>query len=82
MDVNKVIGELREYRSQIEEAIAALEGLARRAGKRRGRPPKWLSGVSGPKRVVSEETRQKMAAAQKKRWAAYRKNKQAKPAAG
>jgi hypothetical protein len=74
MDILKVIEELRAYRAQIEEAIAALENLARRRGKRRGRPPKWLStGTQATTRVMSEATRKKMAAAQRKRWAAHRK---------
>jgi hypothetical protein len=74
MDVVKVIEDLRAYRAQIEEAIAALESLARRRGKRRGRPPKWLSGTSPrKKRVFSEATRQKMAVAQRKRWKLIRK---------
>lgn len=32
MDLLKLIDELRTYRAQIEEAIAAMEGLARRRG--------------------------------------------------
>lgn len=43
MDVNKMLQELREEREQIEEAILTLERLARGRGKRRGRPPAWLS---------------------------------------
>jgi hypothetical protein len=43
MDVNKILGELREEREQIEEAILSLERLARGRGRRRGRPPAWLA---------------------------------------
>ncbi|MBV6433547.1 MAG: hypothetical protein IANPNBLG_03725 [Bryobacteraceae bacterium] len=43
MDVNKMLQELRAEREQIEEAILSLERLARGRGKRRGRPPAWLS---------------------------------------
>jgi len=43
MDVNKMLTELRAEREQIEEAILSLERLARGRGKRRGRPPSWLS---------------------------------------
>jgi len=43
MDVNKILVELREERQQIEEAIISLERLARGRGRRRGRPPAWLS---------------------------------------
>ena len=43
MDVAKILTELREEREQIEEAIISLERLASGRGKRRGRPPLWLS---------------------------------------
>jgi hypothetical protein len=43
MDVAKIIAELRQEREQIEEAIISLERLARGRGRRRGRPPAWLS---------------------------------------
>jgi len=72
-----MLSELRSEREQIEQAILTLERLAIGHGKRRGRPPKWLSTPSGPpqprpgkKRVVNPETRARMAAAQRKRWAA------------
>jgi hypothetical protein len=72
MDVVKLLAELRDYKVQVDEAIAALDRLARQRGEKRGRPV----GISaGPRRKVSEETRRKMAAAQRKRWAAYRKSK-------
>lgn len=43
MDVVKILGELRQEREHIEEAIISLERLARGRGKRRGRPPAWLA---------------------------------------
>jgi hypothetical protein len=43
MDVTKILAELRSERAQLEEAIVSLERLARGRGKRRGRPPSWLS---------------------------------------
>ncbi|MEO8659986.1 MAG: hypothetical protein ABI693_16060 [Bryobacteraceae bacterium] len=43
MDVAKMLTELRQEREQIEEAILSLERLARGRGKRRGRPPAWMS---------------------------------------
>jgi hypothetical protein len=45
MDVNKMLSELREERDHLEEAILSLERLARGRGKRRGRPPAWLSDM-------------------------------------
>ena len=50
MDVNKMLADLRQERQQIEEAILSLERLARGRGRRRGRPPAWLSEVELPKR--------------------------------
>jgi hypothetical protein len=49
MDVTKILAELREERVQIEEAIVSLERLARGRGRRRGRPPMWMSELA-PKR--------------------------------
>lgn len=43
MDVNKILEELRTERDQLEDAILALERMARGRGKRRGRPPKWMA---------------------------------------
>ena len=81
MELIKLIAELRSERKAIEEVLIALERLARTQGKRRGRPPAWLAltGSSngpealGKKRVLSPDARRRMAEAQKKRWAAYRK---------
>ena len=81
MDILKMLAELRAERGQIEEAMVALERLAHGQGKRRGRPPKWMTsptstageaGAPRRKRVVSPEARARMAAAQRKRWAAKR----------
>jgi len=80
MDVLKMIAALRSERAAIEEALVVLERLAGSHGKRRGRPPAWMAAVKavGPApakrtRAMSAETRKKMADAQKKRWAAFRK---------
>ena len=43
MDVSKILVELRQEREQLEEAIISLERLARGRGRRRGRPPAWMS---------------------------------------
>jgi hypothetical protein len=83
MELTKVIAELRAERAAIDEALAALDRIARATtAKRRGRPPAWLANNSGEagageppkKRSLSPEVRKKMAEAQKKRWAAYRKD--------
>jgi hypothetical protein len=78
MNLTKMIAELREQKQALEETMVMLERLARGQGKRRGRPPLFLSqaskgGAARKRRSFSAETRKKMAAAQRKRWAAIRK---------
>jgi len=81
MDILRMIAELRSEQAAIEDAVTVLERLAKTRGKRRGRPPSWMTAMRGaaaeedgePRtRVLSAETRKRMAEAQKKRWAAYR----------
>lgn len=87
MDLNKIISELRAELQSINEVLSVLDRLARTRQKRRGRPPLFLlesldlGGARGKRRPFSDETRKKMAAAQKKRWAAYRKAQKQQPAA-
>lgn len=50
MDVNKMLAELRQEREKIEQAILTLERLALGQGRRRGRPPAWMSNLEAPKR--------------------------------
>jgi hypothetical protein len=78
MDILKMLEELRSERHHIEEAILVMERLVAGRGRRRGRPPAWMSKTTSPdsadsepkKRSVSAAARKRMAAAQKKRWAA------------
>jgi ABC-type transporter Mla subunit MlaD len=60
MDVQKMLAELRQEREQIEEAIITLERLARGRGKRRGRPPAWMTAAK--KRIKTEEAKKAPAA--------------------
>jgi hypothetical protein len=77
MNVTQIIAQLREERAGLDQAIAVLEKIARSGPRGRGRPPSWLTGMnSGPKRTFSAATRKRMAEAQRKRWAAYRKDKE------
>ncbi len=73
-----MLAELRAERQHIEEAILVMERLAiGTRGRRRGRPPKWMSetnpkpaaAVAEKKPVMSAAARKRIAAAQKKRWA-------------
>lgn len=57
MDVTKILAELKAERAQIEEAIMSLERLARGRGKRRGRPPSWLSSASEALAVAEQPKR-------------------------
>jgi hypothetical protein len=52
MDINKVLEELKAERDRLGLAIAGLERLSATQGKRRGRPPKWLTEITAaaPKR--------------------------------
>jgi len=62
MDVTKILAELREEREQIEEAIVSLERLARGRGRRRGRPPSWMSELTTKRRGRPPGSKNKPAA--------------------
>ena len=68
---------LEAQREKLDQQIAQVRGLI---GGRRGRPATarvdQASGtpVARKKRVLTAEARKRIAAAQKKRWAAFRKN--------
>ena len=68
---------LEAQRRRLEEQIAQVRSML---GRRAGRPPKSSASFGsaptggGQKRILSPEARQRIAAAQKKRWAAYRRN--------
>ena len=77
-----MIADLHAERAAIDEALAVLQRLAHGRGNRRGRPPAWMalvragaSTAPASTRTLSPETRKRMAEAQKRRWAAYRKVK-------
>jgi hypothetical protein len=59
MDINKMLEELRLEREQIEEAIMTLERLARGRGRRRGRPPAWMSQIKRRGRPPGSKNRPK-----------------------
>lgn len=57
MNLTKILGDLRQEREQIDEAILSLERLAANSGPRRGRPPAWLKARKGRSRLpASKET--------------------------
>lgn len=61
MDITKMLAELRSEREAIEQAIIVLQRIAAGRGKRRGRPPAWMSQVKkrgrppGSKNKAKEE---------------------------
>lgn len=50
MDITRMLADLRQERAAVEEAIMILERLARGRGKRRGRPPLWMTEAQPVKR--------------------------------
>jgi hypothetical protein len=75
MDINRMLSELRSELAGVEQAIVVLERIARGRGKRRGRPPAWMSQArlfsQAPKkparRPLSAATRARMTMAQRHR---------------
>lgn len=63
MDVSSMLTDLRREREQIEEAILTLERLARGGGRRRGRPPAWMTKVKRRGRPPGSKNRPKELAA-------------------
>ncbi len=63
MDILKMLTDLRQEREQIEEAIVTLERLAQGRGRRRGRPPNWLSAIKKRGRPPGSKNRTKESAA-------------------
>lgn len=59
MDINKMLADLRTEREQITEAILVLERLTAGQGKRRGRPPKWMTEVKGRGRPKGSKNKPK-----------------------
>jgi hypothetical protein len=59
MDINKMLAELRAERESIEQPIMVLERIARGQGKRRGRPPAWMSPVKKRGRPLGSKNKPK-----------------------
>lgn len=72
---------LELQKQKLEEQLAQVKAML---GRRVGRPPKSMpftsdgitSEAPAKKRVLSPEARKRIAAAQKKRWAAFRKTQE------
>ncbi len=76
MDIANVVAALKEQRTRIDHAIAALEGLGSPA--RRGRPPKTGSTTG---RHMSAAARKRISEAMKQRWAKWKRKSAPKKSA-
>jgi hypothetical protein len=63
VDINKILDELRSERDQMNEAILTLERLARGRGKKRGRPPAWMTEIKKRGRPPGSKNKPKTNAA-------------------
>ena len=72
MNTQDILSKLREQRSQIDQAIAALEGSSGRGGSAR-MGAESRNGRRGP-RHLSADARRRISLAQKRRWAERKKN--------
>ena len=70
---------LEIQRKRIDDQISMVRGLlsGRKSVAAAASSPAHTAGPTRRKRVLSEEARLRIAAAQKKRWAAFRKGKKA-----
>ena len=54
-----MLAELRLEREQVEEAILTLERLAQGRGRRRGRPPMWMTQIKRRGRPAGSKNKPK-----------------------
>jgi len=59
MDVRQILEQLIEERNQIDEAILSLERLAAGRGRRRGRPPAWMSVIKDASPAASDKPKRR-----------------------
>lgn len=73
VNLQQIVAELKAERNQLDQAIAALNGIS--TPRRRGRPPKSDQIATRPKRRrrLSAEGRRRISEAVKKRWAKVRR---------
>jgi hypothetical protein len=62
MDIAKMLADLRQERDQVDEAIMVLERMALGRGKRRGRPPAWMTAVKRRGRPPGSKNKPKTSA--------------------
>ena len=62
MELTTIIKELMEERDLIEGAILSLERIALQRGKRRGRPPAWMTMLEAEAKEPKKRGRPKKSA--------------------
>jgi hypothetical protein len=72
VDISQVVAELRNERSRLDKAIAALEGVSSRNGRR---SLYNASSRRGSRRRISAAGRKRLSMLLKKRWAAGKMGK-------
>ena len=60
MNLTQMIAELRAERDGVEDAIHVLERIAMGRGKRRGRPPLWMSQIKRRGRPPGSKNKSKL----------------------
>ena len=65
MDLTAIVKELVEERDMIDRAISSLERIALHRGKRRGRPPAWLTMLESEPKAPKKRGRPKRSAGTK-----------------
>ena len=62
MDLTAIIKELVDERDLVERAILSVERIAAQRGKRRGRPPAWMTLLTAEATVQKKRGRPKKSA--------------------
>jgi hypothetical protein len=62
MDIAKMLADLRQQRQQIEAAIVSLERVTLGGGRRRGRPPAWMTAIKRKGRPPGNKNKRQEAA--------------------
>ena len=76
MDVSALLTQIDSEINRLQQARAALLAIAGTPAKRApGRPKSTPQKTAAKKRTLSSEAKARIAAAQKKRWAAVKKGK-------
>jgi hypothetical protein len=73
MAIGNLLSEIDAEIGRLEQVRALLSGTASLAAKKRGRPAGVAPATKPAKRVMSAESRERIAAAQRKRWAKQKK---------